>query len=157
MPEAVSPWSLNPINFDETDVIVKAFRDSFGDCMSSVAIEISPEVLCGDLNECASKAVAKEGSSNLTLGLDAFVNAWILRAVNLLCHRSCTRKGMEHKGLHTHGNDWMSSCNVGSTNQTSDGDEEHNEIEDMLGEAQRRIQEAKMEDANQFEYEIEDI
>lgn len=157
MAEPVCHPALCPLNWDETEIIQRAFEDSYGDKSKAVLFHCSAEGLCGELTVLAGEAVAEEGFTNLTPGLEAFVNAWMLRTINLLSHRVCKKKGKEHAGLHQHQNQWSNNRLHASSHETTGADEGFNHFEDMMADVQRNFDFATMKDADEESVEEEEI
>ena len=147
MPETVCPPSMCPINFIETQAIKEIFLEAF--CDNGIAMSYewmsNATVLCGELTLMADEAVSQERLTNLTPGLEAFVNAWMLRAINLLIHRPCIRKGRRHQGVHKHEHTWYFNRNSCADQEGSE-DEDDEMVADMMDEVQGKLGEATMED-----------
>jgi hypothetical protein len=150
MPEYVCPDAMCPISFMETEYIKNVFREAYGDKTKPVPFVCSAEDLCGDLTQIASEAVAKEGITNLTPGLEAFVNGWVLRAVNLLAHRPCARKGRRHRGVHKHETSWHFNDKMLPHGDEQD-EEEQEKAEDLLDEMYEKLKEASVEERVEYD------
>ena len=149
MPETVCPTSMCPSNFAETQSIKEALLETF--CSDGVALPLAwtskPADLCGELTVMAHEAVSRENLTNRTPGLEAFVNAWMLRAVNLLTHRPCTGRGKRHLGIHKHKHVWCFNSNMSADQQDeAENEDGETDVEEMMDELQGQMEEATMED-----------